>query len=138
MKLISLLIVVLGVGLSEKTFAGLGNSENEIAALYGKSIDPGSPDSDGTITNTYQKGDYLILVQFAKGSCVAESYTRKDRRKFSDKELATLLSGNASGKEWKKQLGGAQTWERSDHAAHAWTETLAGRPTLLIQAKSGS
>jgi len=27
-------------------------------------------------------------------------------------------------------------WERSDHGAHAWTEALAGRPTLLIQAKS--
>jgi hypothetical protein len=134
--LLLLFIVVIACGV--RTFAGLGNSENEIVALYGKSIDPGSPDSDGTITNTYQNGDYLILVQFAKGSCVAESYTRKDGRKFSDKEITALLSSNASGEEWKKQLGGGQKWERSDHAAHAWTETLAGRPTLLIQAKSGN
>jgi hypothetical protein len=130
------LLFILSVAFSTRTFAGLGNSENEIVALYGKSIDPGSPDSDGTITNTYQKGDYLILVQFAKGSCVAESYTRKDRHKFSEKELTTLLSGSASGKEWKKQLGGEQKWERSDHGAQAWTEVLAGRPTLLVQAKS--
>ena len=81
------LLFILSVTLGARTFAGLGNSESEIVGLYGKSIDPGSPDSDGTITNTYQKGDYLILVQFAKGSCVAESYTRKDRRKFSDKEI---------------------------------------------------
>lgn len=132
------LLFILALALSARTFAGLGNNENEIAALYGKSIDPGSPDSDGTITNTYQKGEYLILVQFAKGSCVAESYTRKDRRKFSDKEITALLSSNASGKEWKRQLGAGQNWERTDHAAHAWTEVLAGRPTLLIQAKSGS
>lgn len=117
------LLFILAVAFSARTFASLGNSENEIAALYGKSIDPGSPDSDGTITNTYQKGDYLILVQFAKGSCVAESYTRKDRRKFSDKEITAILSSNAGGKEWKKQLGGEQKWERSDHGAQAWTET---------------
>jgi hypothetical protein len=132
------LLFILSVAFSTRTFAGLGNSENEIVGLYGKSIDPGSPDSDGTITNTYQKGDYLILVQFAKGSCVAESYTRKDRRKFSDKEITAILSSNAGGKEWKRQLGAGQNWERTDHAAHAWTETLTGRPTLLIQAKSGS
>ena len=138
MKRTLLLLLLVGIACTARTFAGLGNSENEIAALYGKSIDPGSPDSDGTITNTYQKGDYLILVQFAKGSCVAESYTRKDRHKFSDKEITRLLSSNASGKEWKRQLGTGQNWERTDHAAHAWTEILAGRPTLLIQAKSGS
>ena len=138
MKRTLLLLSIVVLACSAQTFAGLGNSENEIAALYGKSIDPGSPDRDGTITNTYQKGDYLILVQFAKGSCVSESYTRKDRRKFSDKEIMALLSSNASGKEWKKQLGAAQNWERTDHAAHAWTETMAGRPTLLIQAKSGT
>jgi len=128
-------IFVICVFFSARTFAGLGNSEKEIAGLYGKSIDPGTPDPDGKITNTYQKGDYLILVQFANGACVAESYTRKDRHKFSDKEITALLSGSA-GKEWNKQS--AAKWERSDHAAHAWTETLAGRPTLLIQAKSGS
>jgi len=132
------LLFILSVALGARTFAGLGNSESEIVGLYGKSIDPGSPDSDGTITNTYQKGDYPILVQFAKGSCVAESYTRKDRRKFSDKEITAILSSNAGGKEWKRQLGAGQIWERTDHAAHAWTETLTGRPTLLIQAKSGS
>src|SRR5262245_8225556 len=138
MKFISLLIVVVFLSFSARTFAGLGNSESQIVGLYGKSIDPGSPDRDGTITNTYQKDGYIILVQFAKGSCVAESYTRKDRRKFSDKEITTLLSSNAGGKEWKKQLGADQRWERSDHGAQAWTETLAGRPTLLVLAKSGN
>jgi hypothetical protein len=137
MKRILWLIVILGIGCSGRLFAGLGNSEKEITAQYGKSIDPGAPDSDGLTTNTYTKGDYLILVQFKKGSCVAESYTRKDRHKLSEKEIATLLSPSAGGKEWKKESPSKQAWERSDHAAHAWTETLAGRPTLLVQAKSG-
>ena len=136
MKFISVLIVVLCIALSARTFAGLGNSEKEIAALFGKTVDPGAPDHDGVITNTYEKGEYIILVQFEKGSCVSESYTRKDRRKFSDKEIMTLLSGSAHGKEWKKQLGAKPAWERTDHSAQAWTETLAGRPTLLISAKS--
>jgi len=136
MKRILLLVVILCVPFSARVFAGLGNSEKEIAALYGKSIDPGEPDSDGTITNTYAKGDYLILVQFAKGSAVAESFTRKDKRKLSDKEILVLINGSGAGKEWKKESGATARWERSDHGAHAWTEALAGRPTLLIQAKS--
>lgn len=136
MKRILALLLVFGVLFSERTLAGLGNSEKEIAALFGKAVDPGAPDRDGVITNTYEKGEYIVLVQFSKGSCVAETYSRKDRRKFKDKEILTLLSGSAHGKEWKKQLGAKPAWERSDNGAHAWTETLAGRPTLLIQSKS--
>ena len=136
MKRILLLLLIVTVAFSAAAFAGLGNSEKEIAALFGKTVDPGAPDNDGVITNTYEKGEYIILVQFSKGSCVAETYTRKDRRKFRDKEILTLLSGSAHGKEWKKQLGAKPAWERSDSGARAWTETLAGRPTLLIQSKS--
>ena len=138
MKRTLLLLFIITMTFSAAAFAGLGNSEMEIAGLFGKSVDVGSPDSDGTITNTYAKGDYIILVQFAKGSCVAETYTRKDRHKFGDKETLTLLNGSSAGKEWKRQLGASRAWERSDHGAQAWTETLAGRPTLLIQAKSSS
>jgi hypothetical protein len=138
MKRTLLVLLIVAAAFNAPALAGLGNSEKEITALFGKTVDPGAPDSEGVITNTYEKGDYIILVQFAKGSCVAETYTRKDRRKFSDKEIMALLNGSAHGKEWKKQLGAKPAWARSDHGAQAWTETLAGRPTLLIQAKSES
>jgi hypothetical protein len=136
MKSTLLLLLFILIACSARAFAGLGNSEKEIAAAFGKTVDPGAPDGEGVITNTYEKGDYIILVQFAKGSCVAETYTRKDRRKFSDNEILTLINASAQGKEWKKQLGASPSWERSDNHAQARTETLAGRPTLLISAKS--
>jgi len=118
-----------------QAFARLGDTEQQIAALYGNPVDNDKPDENGVITNTYHKGDYLILVQLLKGHSVAESYTRMDRARFSEKELSTFLKASAAGQEWNKQSGKKLSWERGDHRASAWCETLSGRPTLLIQAR---
>ncbi len=135
MKRVQILIVALVIGWSGQAFARLGETEEQVSALFGKSVDPGEPDKDGLTTNTYQNSHYIALVQFLKGHSVAESYTRVDNHKMSDQELLIFLQGNSGGKEWKKEPGKKLAWERSDHRADAWCETLAGRPTLLIQAK---
>jgi hypothetical protein len=114
-------------------FARIGNTESQAADLYGKPVDEGQLDKNAVITNTYHKGDYLILVQFFRGRSIAESYTRVDKHEFSEKELSTFLEASSGGEEWNKDPK-RQAWERNDHGAQAWCETLAGRPTLLIQA----
>ena len=134
MKRILLLVGTLCVALSAQTFAALGTSENQVADLYGKPVDQGFPDKNSITTNTYHKGDYLILVQFLRGYSLAESYTRVDRHDFSDKEMSTFLEGSSNGREWNKDPN-KLAWERSDHKASAWCQTLSGRPTLLIQAR---
>ncbi len=134
MKPVLVVAAALVIALSDQAFARLGNTEDQVSALFGKSVDPGQPDKDGITTNTYQKGDYIALVQFLKGHSIAETYTRVDRHKFSEKELSIFLQGNSAGKGWKKDPG-KLAWERSDQHAKAWCETLAGRPTLLIQAR---
>ena len=136
MKRIVILAAALFIALSEQAFARLGNTEDQVNALLGKPFDPGKPDSDGVTTNMYKNptGDYLAMVQFFKGHSVAEAYSRVDRHKLSEKELSIFLQGNSAGKEWKKDPR-KLAWERSDHHASAWCETLAGRPTLLIRAK---
>jgi hypothetical protein len=48
--------------------------------------------------------------------------------------MSIFLQGNSAGKEWIKDPN-KLAWERSDHRAKGWYETLSGRPTLLIQAK---
>ena len=134
MKRLLLLVIILGIASSARTFAGLGNNEKVIAALFGDPIDSGIPDKNGVTTNRYQTADYLILIQFLSHHSLAESYTRKDLHEFSDEELATLLRASNGGQEWKKDPK-FPDWERSDHRARAWCETVSGRPTLLIHAK---
>ena len=133
MKRVLLLAVGLIVAWSGQLCARIGNSEDQITELYGKPVDEGQLDKNAVITNTYQKGDYIILVQLFRGRSIAESYTRADKHDFSEKELSTFLEASSAGQEWKKDPK-RPAWERSDHGAQAWFETLAGRPTLLIQA----
>jgi hypothetical protein len=136
MKGIVILAAALVIALSDQAFARLGQTEDQVNALFGKPVDPGNPDSDGITTNMYKNptGDYLAMVQFFKGHSVTEAYARVDRHKLFEKELSIFLQGNSAGKEWKKDPR-KLAWERSDHHANAWCETLAGRPTLLIRAK---
>jgi hypothetical protein len=136
MKRILILAAALVIALSDHAFARLGNTEDQVSALFGKPVDPGKPDRNGITTNMYKNptGEYIAVVQFLKGHSVAEAYSRVDRRKLSEKELSIFLEGNSAGKEWKKDPR-KLAWERSDHRATAWCETLSGRPTLLIQAR---
>jgi hypothetical protein len=136
MKPILILAAAIVTALSGQASARLGQTEGQVNALFGKPVDPGKPDSDGVTTNMYKNptGEYLAVVQFLKGRSVAEAYSRVDKRKLSEKELSIFLQGNSAGKEWKKDPR-KLAWERSDHRATAWCETLSGRPTLLIQAK---
>ena len=134
MKRILILIVILFGGLNGQLFAALGNNESEIADLFGKPTDEGFPDKKGITTNMYQKGNYMILVQFLKHLSLAESYTRVDKSEFSQDEISALLEGNGNGRAWEKNPA-KMAWERDDHKARAWLETLSGRPTLLVQAQ---
>src|SRR5262249_18040031 len=136
MKPIVILAAALIIALSDQAFARLGQTEDQVNALFGKPIDPGKPDNDGITTTMYntRRGEYLAVVQFLKGHSVTASYARADRHKLSEKELSIFLQGNSAGKEWKKDPR-KLAWERSDHHARAWCETVAGRPPLLIRAK---
>jgi hypothetical protein len=133
MKRIWLLIAVLSFALGTRSFGALGNSEDQIADLFGKPVDTGKPDLRGITTNVYEKGNYVILVQFLKGLSLAESYTRVDKQELSEKEISAFLEGSGNDRPWNKDPDRA-AWERSDHKAHAWYQTFSGRPTLLIQA----
>jgi len=134
MKQTWLLVVVSIVALSAQALGGLGNSTDQIADLFGKPVDEGSPDKRGITTNMYEKGNYVILVQFLNGLSLAESYTRVDKQELSEKEISAFLEGSSNERAWIKAAD-KQAWERSDHKARAWYQTLSGRPTLLIQAE---
>ena len=136
MKHILIAVATIVIGLSGQAFARLGQTEEQVSALFGKPIDADKPDKEGVTTNTYKNpsGEYIALVQFLKGHSIAEAYSRVDGGKLSEKEMSIFLQGNSGGKEWIKDPS-KLAWERSDHRAKAWYETLSGRPTLLIQAK---
>ena len=123
-------------GISSQALARIGQTEEQVNALFGKPIDAGKPDKEGVTTNIYKNpgGEYHALVQFQKGHSIAEAYSRVDGGKLSEREMEIFLKGNSGGKEWIKDPA-KLAWERSDHRAKAWSETLSGIPTLLIQAK---
>jgi hypothetical protein len=136
MKTILMIAAAIVLVLCSGASARIGQTEEQVSALLGKSIDAGKPDQEGVTTNMYKNpsGEYLALVQFRKGHSIAEAYSRVDSGKLSEKEMDIFLKGNSGGKEWIKDPK-KLAWERSDHRAKAWYETLSGRPTLLIQAK---
>jgi hypothetical protein len=136
MKSILILAIAIVTALSGQAFGRIGQTEEQVTALFGKSIDAGKPDKEGVTTNMYKNpsGEYLALVQFQKDHSIAEAYSRVDGGKLSEKEMDIFLKGNSGGKEWIKDPA-KLAWERSDHRVKAWYETLSGRPTLLIQAK---
>jgi len=134
MKRTLLLIATLCVAVSGGVFAALGDTEDQIADFFGKPIDQGFPDKRGISTNMYKKGNYIILVQFLRHLSLAESYTREDKEELSQDEISALLDGNGNGRAWEKDPD-KLAWERDDHKARAWYESLSGRPTLLIQAE---
>jgi hypothetical protein len=134
MKRVLIVVAIVAVGLSGQAFARLGNSEEQVAAVMGKPTEIGKPDSNGTRINTYESPYYIALIHFVKGHSVSEAYCRKDHGKFSEKELSIFLEGNSAGNKWEKKPGKKSTWIRSDHRADASYETVAGIPTLIIQA----
>lgn len=134
MKRILLLLAVLTIAFTGRGFAALGDTEAQIADLFGQPTNEGFPDKRGVSTNQYQKSNYIILVQFLRHLSLAESYTRTDKRDFSEGELTALLEGSGNELKWIKDPN-KLVWIREDHKARAWCETLSGRPTLLIQAQ---
>jgi hypothetical protein len=134
MKWILLLTAALTIVFTSPSFAALGNNEEQIEDLLGKPSDEGFPNERGVSTNRYQKGNYIILIQFLRHLSLAESYTRIDKAELRDSEIAALLEGSANELKWTKDPS-RPAWEREDHKARAWYETLSGRPTLLIQAE---
>lgn len=134
MKGCLVLIVGLIIFGAAPAFANLGDSEEQAAERYGQPTKSGVQNKNGITNNVYKKGDYLVLIQFLKRRSLAESYTREDQRDFSEKELSAFLEANSNGQAWQKDPEGL-AWERSDHKATAWCQTLSGRPTFLIEAK---
>lgn len=134
MKRILVLIVILCAFSSGHLFAALGDTEDEIADLFGKPVEQGFPDKNGITTNRYQKGDYIILVQFLRHLSLAESYTRVDKEEFTKEEISALLAGNSNDLDWNKNPDKPE-WKREDNKARAWLDTLQGRPTVLFQAE---
>ena len=136
MKYVLILAATITIALSSQAVARLGNTEDQVKAVLGKPTDPGKPDGDSITTNMYKNptGEYIAVVQFLKGHSVAEASSRTDRRELSERELSIFLEGNSGGNKWEKKPGKKAAWIRSDHRAHAWYETVSGRPTLMVQA----
>lgn len=127
------LTLALTMMFAAQLFARLGNNEAQIEELYGKPVKTGTPDKLGVTTNRYEKGDYVILIQFLRHLSIAESFTRTDQKDFSEDELNHFLEGRTySSHAWIKDPDKLE-WVRIDRHARAWCRNISGRPTFLIE-----
>jgi len=94
MKPILILAAAIVTGLSGQVFARLGQTEEQVNALFGKPIDAGTPNKEGVTTNMYKNpsGEYHALVQFLKGHSIAEAYSRVDGGSFRKKKCRSFSS----------------------------------------------
>ena len=128
-------IVLLSMFLLGPVYANLGDNENKINASYGKQLQR-LPRADGTVSNLYEKGDYLFFVIFLKGASIFEMYAHANRTDLSSKEVTTFLKANRGGARWAPVKGAERRFERSDHKAEATYVRLAGRPTLTVRLRT--
>ncbi len=117
MKHIVILAAALVIALSDQAFARLGQTEDQVNALFGKPTDPGKPDSDGITTNMYKNptGEYLAVTALPNRmlAWIAGSFRKKNYRSFS-REILPARNGkkiraSSSGREAiTTQLHGAK------------------------------
>jgi hypothetical protein len=113
--------------------ANLGDSEDKVNGSYGKRVER-RPREDGTVSNLYEKGDYLFFAIFLKGASVFEMYSHTDGFDLSRKEIAKFLEENAGGATWAPDNKSQERrFERSDHNAEAVYVNIAGRATLTVR-----
>jgi len=104
MKHIVILAAALVIALSDQAFARLGQTEDQVNALFGKPIDPGKPDSDGITTNMYKNPtrEYLAVVQSFSREILPARNGKEIRASSRGKEaITTQLHG---AKRWRDDL----------------------------------
>jgi hypothetical protein len=121
----------------------IGETEEKINASYGTRIerrirdkngaDTAQLEKGGTVSNLYEKGDYLILVVFEEGLSVFEMYGRKDSQPLMPQESFRFLKANEGGVGWAAINEEERTFERADHRVRAEFREMAGRPSLVVR-----
>jgi hypothetical protein len=61
MKNIMIIAAAVVIGLSGDAFGRIGQSEEQVSALFGKPIDAGRPDKEGVTTNIYKNQTVSIM-----------------------------------------------------------------------------
>lgn len=80
--------------------ANLGETETAIHKRYGAQTGPGYSDTNRDITESFKYKDYVVGVKLLDGTSQRETFTKKDKSPFTDKELEALLEANAGGVKW--------------------------------------
>jgi hypothetical protein len=80
--------------------ANLDDTETQIMKRYGRIQGTPVSETNRDITETFVYKNYVVGVKLLDGTSQRESYTKKDNRLFTDKELETLLAANANGGKW--------------------------------------
>jgi hypothetical protein len=101
--------------------ANLGETETQIRKRYGKIQSAPVSETNRDITEYFLHKNYVVGVKLLDGSSQRESYTKKNKESFTDKELEALLEANANGGKWVLMNDGkdVKIWILESHTAFA-------------------
>lgn len=141
MRLIAVFFASIAIVAS--ALANIGQSEAEINSSYGRRIerrirdkngtDTAQLEKGGTVSNLYERGDYLFLVVFEQGVSVFEMYGRKDSQPLKPEESFRFLKANDGGLGWTVTNEKEHAFERADHRVVAEFREMARRPSLIVR-----
>ena len=130
----SIAIALCFLSLTTLASARIGETEEEIAARYGKPVADIPTQAFGNVRG-FKSNEYIVGVAFVNGVSNMEMFSKTDQSDMTATEIKNLLQANGPG-EWKAEGTGKpnwRRWRRDDDALVALYD--AGRHFLYINSK---
>ena len=103
MKNITLLVAAIVLCLSSDAFARIGQTEEQVSALFGKPIDAGTPDKEGVTTNMYKNSERRVS---RSGPLLKITASPKLIREW----MGAKLSGKRNVRSFSREISGGKEW----------------------------
>lgn len=99
MKMLFLIAVALAQGIVP-VCANLGSTETEIIKQYGKMRAAPLSLTNRDVTEYFQQKNCIVAVTLVDGQCQRETFTKMDKKAFTEKEITEILEANSNGSRW--------------------------------------
>ena len=112
----------------------------QLEQRYGKQTKTGTSHLAGVTVRGYNYNGFVVVVGVLKGYAIFEAYSKKDRSKISDNDVAVLMNANSGGRVWtvdKSSNADTSKWVTEDGAILAELDKT-GDSKLTVMTKEAS
>lgn len=107
--------ILLWMAAATNLYGVIGESEAEIKARYGESIETMSTESPREVWKAYKSAGRIIYVAYLDGPSQMETYKLPKNKPLGRTDIEALLKANSGGAEWQRDpraTNGTQRWHR--------------------------